>query len=80
MKKRSCRMTDEEKTIHEFAVKVRKMTDKQLYEFVNSQDTKENSVEDFISRLETCAVSGIGPATVKKIKDFAITEGFISQE
>lgn len=79
MKKRSCRMTDIEKTEHEFAVKVRKMTDKQLYEFVNAQDMKENSVEDFISCLETCAVSGIGPATVKKIKDFAISEGFISK-
>ena len=34
MKKRSCKMTTEEKTEHEFAVKVRKMTDKQLYEFI----------------------------------------------
>ena len=34
MKKRSCKMTTEEKTEHEFAVKIRKMTDKQIYEFI----------------------------------------------
>ena len=77
MKKRSCRMTSEEKLIHEFAVKVRKMTDKQLYDFINSNKGKEINVEDFLNTLETRTVNGIGPVTVHKIKEFAIKEGFV---
>ena len=72
MKKRSCRMTSEEKAVHEFAVKVRKMTDRQLYDFINS-----NKVEEFLNTLETRTVNGIGPVTVHKIKEFAIKEGFV---
>ena len=34
-KKRNCRMTDEEKKMHERAIKLRKMTDAQLCEFVD---------------------------------------------
>ena len=80
MKKRSCRMTPEEKAMHEFAVKVRKMTDKQLYEFVNTYTDTRSSVQSFIERLEEQSGNGIGPATVKKIKEFAIRESFITGE
>lgn len=79
MKKRSCKMTGDEKAEHEFAVKVRKMTDKQLYEYVN-EISEKNSVEGFIHRLETQSHTGIGPATLKKIKNFAVSEGFISEK
>ena len=34
-KKRSCRRTDEESQIHEQAVKLRKMTDSQLVEYIS---------------------------------------------
>ena len=34
--KRNCRRTDDESRIHEKAVKLRKMTDKQLVEYVES--------------------------------------------
>ena len=64
MKKRSCKMTSEEKAAHEFAVKVRKMTDKQLYEFVSSQNKQEYSVDDFIDCLENHTVSGIGASVI----------------
>ena len=65
MKKRSCKMTSEEKAAHEFAVKVRKMTDKHLlYEFVSSQNKQENSVDDFIDCLENHTVSGIGASVI----------------
>lgn len=77
MKKRSCRMTSEEKTIHEFAVKIRKMTDKQLYDFINSNNIKGNKVEEFLICLETRTVSGIETETAKKVKEFAIREGFV---
>lgn len=78
MRKRSCKMNGEEKAEHEFAVKIRKMTDKQIYEFVN-EISEKNSVEGFIQRLETQSHTGIGPATIKKIKNFAVSEGFISE-
>ena len=79
MKKRSCRMTPEEKAIHEFAVKVRKMTDKQLYEFVNTYSDMGNNVQSFVESLEQQSGNGIGPVTVKKVKDFAIREGFMEE-
>jgi len=51
MKKRSCKMSNEEKNIHEFAVKIRKMTDRQIYDFVDELNEK-NNIEAFIERLE----------------------------
>ncbi len=36
MKKKSCRRTDEERSIHEQATRVRKMTDAQLVEYLNA--------------------------------------------
>lgn len=79
MKKRNCRMTNEEKAVHEFAVKIRKMTDKQLYDFVKSSNECEKSKDlyTFIDGLETQSGNGIGPATVRKIKEYAIKEGYI---
>lgn len=76
MKKRSCRMTNEEKGIHEFAVKVRKMTDKQLYDFVSTQKEVKSDISRFLDSLEKSSIAGIGPVTVKKIKVFAVKEGF----
>ena len=71
-------MTTEEKTEHEFAVKVRKMTDKQLYEFICDLSEK-NSVERFIKQLESQSHAGIGPATIKKIKEFAMENGYLQR-
>ena len=76
MKKRSCRMTPEERAVHEFAVKIRKMTDKQIYDFVD-EIRLQNSTADLIELLETGNVGGIGPVTVKKIKELAVMEGLI---
>lgn len=36
MKKRSCRMTEEEKSMHERAVRIRKMTDAQICDLIDS--------------------------------------------
>lgn len=36
-KKRSCRRNDEENKAHEYAVKIRKMTDGQIVEFITSE-------------------------------------------
>lgn len=78
MKKRSCKMTTEEKTEHEFAVKIRKMTDKQIYEFI-CDISEKNSVEKFIAQLESHSYAGIGPATIKKIKEFAVENGYMQR-
>ena len=79
MKKRSCKMSDEEKNIHDFAVKVRKMTDRQLYDFVNASNETDATFGDFIRQLEAHSISGIGTATIKKLKDFAVEEGYITE-
>ena len=76
MKKRSCRMTPEERAVHEFAVKIRKMTDKQIYDFVD-EIKSQSSTADLIKLLETGNVGGIGLVTVKKIKELAVMEGLI---
>ena len=76
MKKRSCRMTPEERAVYEFAVKIRKMTDKQIYDFVD-EIKSQSSTADLIKLLETGNVGGIGPVTVKKIKELAVMEGLI---
>lgn len=81
MKKRNCRMTEKEKAVHDFAVRVRKMTDQQLYDFVN-QDTDtdsktENGISKFLKYLENSNIHGVGTKTVEKIKAFAVNEGYI---
>lgn len=69
-------MTPEERAVHEFAVKIRKMTDKQIYDFVD-EIKSQSSTADLIKLLETGNVGGIGPVTVKKIKELAVMEGLI---
>lgn len=36
MKKKNCRRTDEERTMHDRAIKIRKMTDEQICAFIDS--------------------------------------------
>ncbi len=70
MAKRSCRRTQAEKEVHEFAVKVRKMTDQQLYDFVCEIESRGNSVEQLIQDLASGKIAGIGPSTVNKIRQY----------
>lgn len=86
MKKKNCRMTETERRIHDRAVRIRKMTDEQLCEYLNSlanykSEQNNSSVDDFICSLQEKAGTGngIGKATVGKIKEFAIAEGFIQK-
>lgn len=48
-KKRSCRRTVNEDKVHEKAVKIRKMTDEQLVQYVNDRVEKARS-EDLIRK------------------------------
>lgn len=81
-KKRNCKRTQEEMSIHDEAVKLRRMTDAQLVEKVRSAATQpiattENRVADFISAFEKADIAGIGKITIKKIIVFAQDNGYI---
>ncbi len=81
MKKRNCRRQPDEKQQHEFATKIRKMTDAQLCLFVGEVKGSKSSVEEFLSRLAWMSGTGngIGRATLAKLEKFAQTEGFITK-
>ena len=46
MKKQSCRMTQQERETHREATKLRKMTDQQLVDYVNSQKEQAGPAKD----------------------------------
>lgn len=83
MAKKNHLLTPEERAQHEFAVKVRKMTDKQLYDFVNAQrpapapagPSKAEIVKEFI---DLCAAKGkrMGPATICGMRRVAREAGY----
>lgn len=80
-KKRSCRRTVDEYKVHEKAVKIRKMTDEQLMQYVNDRVEKARSegfnqgrksaagmtVNEFLKEISN--IWGVGSATVGKIRD-----------
>ncbi|MGN0686982.1 MAG: hypothetical protein ACI4KA_02610 [Oscillospiraceae bacterium] len=90
-KKRNCRRTPEEVSIHEEAVKLRKMTDAQLVEKVRSAlnatsnaSTKfdelgkaANRTAEFLEALNNANIPGIGKVTKKKLSTFAKENGYI---
>lgn len=78
-KKRNCRRTPDELRQHEIAVKVRKMTDRQLCEYIDGLSASLPSVADFLRRLDELSGTGngIGRVTVNKLRRIAIKEGFL---
>lgn len=78
MAKRSCRRTAEENRNHEIAVKLRKMTDEQLVNYIKSLEkaaynrglNESTSINDFIDALEVEGIKGIGKTTINKIRQF----------
>lgn len=78
-KKRNCRRTPDELRQHETAVKVRKMTDQQLCEFIDRLSNSHPSVEDFFRCLDKQAGSGSGisTGTIHKLRKIAVKEGFL---
>lgn len=78
-KKRNCRRTPDELRQHETAVKVRKMTDQQLCEYINGLSADRPSVEDFFRCLDKQAGSGSGISTgiIHKLRKIAVKEGFL---
>ena len=82
MAKKNFQKTPLERAQHEKAVKVRKMTDSQLCEFIDTLSDKaqaNNTVENFIQHLQEHGYRGIGTATLAKIKSIALKAGFIKE-
>lgn len=90
--KRNCRRTEDEVRIHEKAVKMRKMTDEQLVHYVEDRVEKARSegfnrgkksavniknTQDFISKLQTSKIPGIGAVTINKLLKVATEHGYI---
>ena len=87
-KKRNCRRTPEEASIHEEAVKLRKMTDAQLVEKVRSasaaaskmpaaQVSSAKSAAEFLEAFANANIPGVGTLTLKKMNTFAKDNGYL---
>lgn len=87
-KKRNCRRTPEEVSIHDEAVKLRKMTDVQLVEKVRSasataskmpaaQVSSVKSAAEFLEAFANANIPGVGKITLKKMNTFAKDNGYL---
>ena len=77
-KKRNCRRTPEEASIHEEAVKLRKMTDAQLVEKVRSASAAASKMPAAqVSSAKNANIPGVGKITLKKMKTFAKDNGYL---
>lgn len=89
MGKRNCRKNMDEKKVHEKAVRMRKMTDAQLVEYVENRVEKArsegrneakrgNGLKKFLTSLSAPGViPGVGRTTVDKILKFAEEGGYL---
>lgn len=77
MKKRNCRMTPKEREQHERATKIRKMTDQQLFKYIDGLCSPQQVIGDFLYDVEN-RCKGIGQITIAKLRNFARGDGFIS--
>lgn len=85
MSKKS-QMTAEEREVHDYAVKVRKMTDRQLFDYFGAMQAKQEIntpseiITEFIDLVERkCGTgNGLGHSTVYKLRKLAAQEGLIS--
>lgn len=89
MKKKSCRRTETEREQHERAIRVRKMTDAQLCEYLDTLaaghhqkgPTREEVILDFLDALGIRETDGlrVSDATIRKIKEIARKRGFLPE-
>ena len=82
MAKKNYRKSPLEKQQHEKAVKIRKMTDEQLCDFIDEiAEGNTNQVKDFLDRLEELQGTGNGISTniIKKLCKIAESEGFVKE-
>lgn len=86
MKKPSCRRSGTEREQHERAVRIRKMTDAQLCEYIDGLEAgerpaapnKREIIEQFLDDLAVRSDTGlrISDATIRKIRQMAEEKGY----
>lgn len=85
MKKRNCRKTDLEREQHERAIRIRKMTDAQLCDYLDELEAAETGastpevIETFLGLLgrRTAAGLRVSDATIRKLRAIAEEEGLL---
>lgn len=68
MKKRNCRMTDKERAIHEKAVKIKKMTDAQVCDFIDR--TYARGLEDGKKTIQNAPPQEDGATHAKRFIEY----------
>lgn len=85
MAKKNFKMTPEERAQHDYAVKVRKMTDKQIWDLLHAPTPEPEPVpaapspsETIKSFIDLCAAKGrrMGPSTICGMKMVAAEAGY----
>lgn len=81
MAKKNCRKSLLEKQQHEKAVKIRKMTDEQLCDFIDEVSAQQNNLEEFFEKLNELkgTGNGISTGTICKLRKIAAENGFITE-
>ena len=82
-KKRNCRRSNLERTQHDTAVKIRKMTDEQICDFINEISVSKSNADitRFLDKLEELKGfgNGISTKTIAKLRKIAVENGFIME-
>ena len=82
-KKRNCRRSNLERTQHDTAVKIRKMTDEQICDFINEISVSKSNADitRFLDKLEESKGigNGISTKTIAKLRKIAVENGFIME-
>lgn len=82
-KKRNCRRSNLERTQHDTAVKIRKMTDEQICNFINeiSESKSNDDITRFLDKLEELKGigNGISTKTIAKLRKIAVENSFIME-
>ena len=82
-RKRNCKRNNLERTQHDTAVKIRKMTDEQICDFIDeiSNSRSNNDITRFLDKLEELKGfgNGISTKTIAKLRNIAVENGFIME-
>lgn len=88
MKKRNCRKTDLEREQHDRAIRIRKMTDAQLCEYIDNLTQQpphakpEEIISNFLDLLTVPTDKGlrVSRITANKVRQIAEQRGFITEQ
>ena len=82
-RKRKCKRSNLERTQHDTAVKIRKMTDEQICDFIDeiSNSKSNDDIARFLDKLEELKGfgNGISTKTIARLRKIAVENGFIME-